>query len=226
MRGMFFLDADRGIGFDTRSYGMIQERKDIGLPEPQTYTVEVPGRDGVLNLSKALNGRISYRNRELVFRYLISGSRDEIDACIHDLSMLQGQHVYIFDNEGDIWYYDAYITIEITREPAYAIAVITADAQPYQYRFINTVEEFMIVQNTIEPYDIYNPGVPVVPWITNDKPVKITVGDYSITVGKRTKRWSDPRIILENGYTEFEIEGTDTVAGTGTLTMTFTEARI
>ena len=44
---------------------LVQETKEISNPSVQTYTVQVPGRDGLLNLTKSLTGRVCYNNRKI-----------------------------------------------------------------------------------------------------------------------------------------------------------------
>lgn len=44
-------------------YSMVLEEFDIGIPEPKLVTVDVPGRDGELDMSRALTGNIMYHNR-------------------------------------------------------------------------------------------------------------------------------------------------------------------
>ncbi len=43
----------------------------LSPPEPKTTTVEVPGRDGVLDLTESLIGDVTYGNRSMTFTFLI-----------------------------------------------------------------------------------------------------------------------------------------------------------
>ena len=42
----------------------------IGLPEPKTVLIDIPGGDGVLDLSESLTGRMQYGTRKLEFRLM------------------------------------------------------------------------------------------------------------------------------------------------------------
>ena len=78
---------------------LVQEKKEIGKPTVQSYTVQVPGRNGLLNLTKALTGKVSYYNRTLSFQYFGSGSRAgllELDAI---MSRFHGETIRIIDDD-------------------------------------------------------------------------------------------------------------------------------
>ena len=48
-----------------RDWGAIITNSDvIGMPEPNTVLLEVPGRSGRLDLSEVLTGDVTYSNRE------------------------------------------------------------------------------------------------------------------------------------------------------------------
>lgn len=44
----------------------------IGPPEPRTHLVEVPGRDGSLDLTEAVSGDVAYRDRAMRFKLLVA----------------------------------------------------------------------------------------------------------------------------------------------------------
>lgn len=48
-----------------RNHRIVLENFKIGLPEPKLTTIDIPGRNGKLDMSEALTGYISYYNREV-----------------------------------------------------------------------------------------------------------------------------------------------------------------
>ena len=57
---------------------LVQEVKEIDPPTIQSYFVEVPGRNGLLNLTKGLTGDVTYKNRSLKFQYLAIGKIEDL----------------------------------------------------------------------------------------------------------------------------------------------------
>ena len=42
----------------------------LSPPEPKTYTVDIPGGDGVIDLTESLTGDVAYNNREMEFTFV------------------------------------------------------------------------------------------------------------------------------------------------------------
>ena len=51
-------------------WGLVCTRIEISDPEQKTYFVEIPGRDGVIDLSEALVGDVKYGNREIRMEFI------------------------------------------------------------------------------------------------------------------------------------------------------------
>lgn len=60
-----------GVDLSTE-YGMILlDGYTLSPPEPKTYTVDIPGGDGVIDLTEGLTGDVAYNNREQEFTFAI-----------------------------------------------------------------------------------------------------------------------------------------------------------
>lgn len=60
-----------GVDLAVRYNMVLLDGYTLSPPEPKTTTVEVPGRDGVLDLTESLIGDVSYGNRSMTFTFLI-----------------------------------------------------------------------------------------------------------------------------------------------------------
>lgn len=56
---------------------LVDGSEQVGLPEIQAYQVEVPGRDGLLDLTEALTGGVAFRNRECSWEFVDARERGE-----------------------------------------------------------------------------------------------------------------------------------------------------
>ena len=46
-------------------WNIVLTKAEIPLPTPKTYTVDIKGADGVLDLTEALTGDVQYNNRQI-----------------------------------------------------------------------------------------------------------------------------------------------------------------
>lgn len=60
-----------GVDLAVRYNMVLLDGYTLSPPEPKTTTVEIPGRDGVLDLTESLIGDVSYNNRSMTFTFLI-----------------------------------------------------------------------------------------------------------------------------------------------------------
>lgn len=128
-----------GVKFDSyHSYsnlGMVLTSKNIPLPSPKTYVVDIPGGDGKLDLTTALtDGYVKYENRPIEMKFTCMSSnatsaRSDIANKIHGRVMK-----LTFDDDKN-FYYKGRVTIdEFNTDDARATLTISADCDPYKYK--------------------------------------------------------------------------------------------
>lgn len=217
MRGCAFIL--NGVSTHTgNDLDLVQERKEIGAPEVQFYTVEVPGRNGVLDLTKSLTGRTTFFNRKINFRYFASGTLAEILEKIDTLMMYHGETVRIIDDDTPAYYYEGSVVVEVDRKPAYAYINLEVDAQPFRMKLEQTENSYTLTETETE-VEIVNPGYAVTPEIVVSDTCVIAKGDTSFNLTAGT--YSDiSALILEQGSNVY------TVSGSGTVNINYREARI
>ena len=90
--------ADFGLAIGNTNY--------IGEPEYDAYYVDVPGRDGFLDLSETIAGRVIYRSRKISIEFGGMGTCNGWDATISNMrNLFHGRTVQlIFDNDPN-WYW-------------------------------------------------------------------------------------------------------------------------
>lgn len=146
-------------------YEMFIEDVDLGTPSVQTNYITIPGRDGVLDYSEAVAGRVSYSNREVVLSLVAEGlTPAEIDikknAVISDI---HGKVVKVYPAWQTGYYQGrAMVTVEDYR-PNFVRLVVNIDADPFRV----TGEVTLVPEPDEEDkVYIYNKG---------DKPAQLTV---------------------------------------------------
>ena len=224
-------DVLRGVQFgDYHSYedwGLLLVQKTIGAPEPKTETVDVPGMDGVLDLTESL-GLVRYSNRELKFRFKV------IDrGRFHSVYTLVATYLHgkkrqiIIDDDPNYFYVGRCVMGDLQPGKIQAYIDVTVDAEPYKYETDAIVPtgnwqwnpfSFRdgITYNTeytisgTQEITLANRGMRVSPTFTLSAPMTISFEGvtYSLPAGETTVY----DILLDRGGNVL------TVTGDGTLT--------
>ena len=227
-----------GVTFGTKhSYDdldLILSSKEVGLPEPKTETVDVPGADGSLDLTGALTDEIKYENRTLTFTFTLLDALDRWADKLQEVKeYLHGQKMrVIMDDDAAFYYYGRCKINSYTSSQTLGTLVIEVNAEPYKIDLNSLTEAgtdwlwdpFSFLTGCIytDTYTIsgettitlYCPGMPVSPTFVSDSDMTITFDgtDYDLEANTETT-WYEIR--LSAG------ENTITVSGSGTLVITY-----
>ena len=194
-------------------YGLIVAPYAITMPEPQTNFVEIPGRDGALDLSEAF-GTIRYADRIIP---LTLYARAPFDVLISSLAAdVHGRRMNVIFDRDPTYYYDARMTIEdVERHWGYCELSLECRVKPYKLEQFETA--ITVLPTGIATVTLTNTRMPVVPSITVSAEMTLTfmIGgkDYSINLSAGTH--IIPSLLLMEGDTEIGI------TGTGRITFTY-----
>lgn len=220
MRGILIYDPSAGVGAGIHTgddLDLVQTEKEIENPTVQSYRVQVPGRNGLLNLTKSLTGRVCYNNRKLSFVYIGTGTREDLQGLKDEFDQYHGETLRIVDDDHPRYYYDGEFSIESKIIGNYIRIEIEVDALPFRYALLDTVN-IGSVTATGTNVIINNPGVAVVPTVKVTAQTVMTIGGKTYNLSAGT--YSDLDIILETG------DNTINFKGSGKYTVTFQEAMI
>lgn len=129
----------------------------IGSPEVQTYEVEIPGKDGMLDLTESLDGFIHYSNREVEMTFKVmdplKSSQDRFYTYSTIYKRLHGKTLKIWfsDYEEDEYYLYGRCTIEDIEfsgdNPWGFYYTVVADCEPWWYEAEETEVEVDLTEN-------------------------------------------------------------------------------
>lgn len=118
-----------------RDYGLyLSTRPIIGNPEPRLYQLEIPGRDGLLDLTKSVTGTVTYSNRTLEFEFASMKTIAEQVALRNALNNdLHGKEVKVILDEDSNYYYSGRASVEWYESADWKTKCrVTVDAEPYK----------------------------------------------------------------------------------------------
>ena len=193
----------------------------ISVPEANTVILEVPGRNGNLDLSEALTGDVTYRNREIKLELASSVNLQTwYEKCLHIFNTYHGKTVTVtFDDDSTHYYTGRASVSDPQRVRNGGAFIFTVNAEPFRYA---TVQKTVAVTTTsttpTATKTITNSGrMPVCPTITASKACEMVTGGitYSLLQGTQTI----PAFILPQGNTSVQL----TITGGGTVSFKFRE---
>lgn len=115
----------------------LASRPDYGTPKPKTNTVEIPGADGVLDMTEANAGEVKFQNRTITLTF--SGfveidQQEEWKSRIRNA--LHGKRIErIVPDDDPEWFYSGRASVSFRNiKPQKLKCVVTVDAYPYALR--------------------------------------------------------------------------------------------
>ena len=181
--------------YDT--FSLVLESTDLSFPEAKSETIDVPGRDGVIDLTGKLSGEVRFNNRTLTLYLVDLNDRKHYSAMISLLaSFLYGKELKIILDKDKSYYYRGRILIDsfkpIGKTNASNIDVY-CDVEPFKYSIESTAERWKW-----DPFNFYT-GV-----ITNYSELGVN-GTLTITINAGDKSLS-PTFICSNSMS-VELDG-------------------
>ena len=215
MKGIMF-----GNYHSWNDFQLILATKTIGTPSPKTETIDIPGGDGVLDLTEFF-GETKYDNRNLSFEFSSMVIPSEFMTLFSTVqNALHGKKMTITLDDDPGWYYVGRISVsEWKADRNIGKLVVDCDCEPYKYQISPTVVNRSISGTSI--ITLQNSRKRAIPT------VKITSGSgLTVTFGSGSV-WT----LASGSYLLPELELVEgdnlvTVTGTGSITFTYTQGKL
>lgn len=199
---------------------LILATKTIGTPSPKTETIDIPGGDGVLDLTEYF-GDTKYGNRNLTFEFSTMVPRSEFMSAFSVVqNALHGKRMQITLDDDPEWYYTGRISVsEWKAEKNIGKLTIDCDCEPYKKQTSPTVITKAV--NGTDNIVLTNSRKRTVPEvvIASGSGLNIVFGTGNVwDLGSGS--FTLPELELVEG------ENTVTVTGTGTITFTYQQGKL
>lgn len=191
------------------SFKLFLIKKTIGTPSPKTESIDIPGGDGVLDLTEFF-GDVKYNNRILTFEFSTIVPQSEFMTQFSRVQdALHGRKMQIILDDDSEWYYVGRISVnEWQAEKAIGKITIECDCEPYKCKLADTVVT-VDVDGTRQVI-LKNTRKPVIPLITITGNINLTFDTnfYSLSDGD----YELPAVKLTDGNNAILLEGTGTAS--------------
>ena len=206
-------DIRFGTKWARADYCLIVAPYAISMPEPQTNFVEIPGRDGALDLSEAF-GTVRYADRIIPLTLYVRAPFDTLISAF--AADVHGRRMNVIFDRDPTYYYDARVTLEdVEKHAGYCELSLKCRAKPYKLEhFETTISVLPVGSATVT---LTNARMPVVPTITVSAGMTLvfSIGGVVYTINLAAGAHVVPSLVLLDGDTEVEI------TGTGSITFTY-----
>ena len=206
--GVTFVSLNANISKHSYlDFGVILTEQNIGLPTPKTYTVNIEGMDGTLDLSECF-GEMKYENRTLKFTFeLIDKITDWQAKMIKISSFLHGQKMKITTWSDPNFHYIGRCQIdEYNSNSKLGKIVISCDCEPFKYKQNITTFNLVEGSNTVQ-----NSRMTVYADLINEAEITINGKTYNAGAHLRTIKLTS---------------GTNNLNSSGSATLIFQEGEI
>lgn len=182
-------------------WGLLVAPVTISAPTPQTYYVEIVGREGSLDLSEALGG-MHYKDREISLVFTTSVSMKDIYSKYSQVcNFLHGQKVDITLPDDSNFYYSGRCSIgNLARARRTGQIEVKATIEPYKYKN-NVTTVTKTIGTTPDTVTLTNLKMATIPLITTTDSVKFEYG--SATYDWEAGEHYNTSILLKEGDNVF-----------------------
>lgn len=195
-------------------WGIWLEDTHINPPLPKRYVVDVPARNGLLDLTPELTPTIRFENRTLTFTFRVkAGDWSTLMSEIY--GQIHGQTLDVVSDLDPDWHWHGCVTVDdFSSDERTGVLVITVDAGPFKLSNTQT----RLAKTGSGTLSCSCDRMEVTPTITNTAEATIVFGDASVTL--------DAGEHLVNAIMFTEGTNTLTITSTGTTTVTYTNGRL
>ena len=207
-----------GITFGNKhsynDWGVILEDTRISPPTPKRYVVDVPARNGTLDLTPELTPILRFNSRQCEFTFRVkAGGWDDLMSAIY--ADVHGKTLDVTSDLDPNWHWHGCVTVDsFSSDQRTGVLVIIVEADPFK------------LANSASVYTVSGSGavtcscdrMEVTPVFDLTASGTITFGDVSVALDSGTHIVND--IVFTSG------SNTLSVASTGTTTITYTNGRL
>lgn len=201
-----------GVKFDNfhsyYDFSLILSSKKIGVPQPKTELLEVPGADETLDFTEFF-GDVKFDNRKLEFEFTTLVPQSEFMQLFSIIqNALNGKRMKIVLDEDSDFYYSGRISVkEWLADKSIGKITIECDCNPYKLKKNKTVISTAIsTEKTVVLPNLRKHVVPLFKSKDN-MTIEFAGNSYSMSAGES----KFPSIVLKEGENTLKLKGNGTV---------------
>jgi phage-related protein len=213
----FFILDKFNTWYDWR---LILTAKDVTPPEPKTNYVDIDGMSGTLDLSEALTGEITYKDRTISASFWTNEGtfKERSDLLRKIVTALHGKKMKIIEpDDPDHYFYGRVKVKSLNNILPYATFTIECTCEPWRYSVADTVRTIKPNADKWTDVVIHNHGVKTVcPEIVVTDFASIKYGEFIEILNAGSYKFSDIKF--------YQGANVVSILGGGSVTFKYKEA--
>lgn len=195
-----------GVDLSIRYQLILLDGYTLSPPEPKTYTVDVPGGDGVIDLTQALTGDVAYSNRNQEFTFLVVDTENFEKVKTEVSNFLHGKAFdYNMTMDPEYTYHGRFTVTEYQHQDTLNHGMVGAikikiSAEPYK---VKSHKVYALNATGGAMFRLPSGRKPVHPVIETAQPCHVRFGDVITEVPSGTYRLND--VLFKEGFNEIYI---------------------
>ena len=128
-----------------RDWGLfLKSRPVISPPNPKTVYIDIPGSDGVIDLTESLTGDVKFENRTIKCEFIVLDARNRWSNIYSEImDFLQGQLMKVIFDEDPTFYYIGRLKVnEWKSDKATSTITIEGNVEPYKLEMFSSLEDW------------------------------------------------------------------------------------
>lgn len=137
-----------GITFGTkhtwRDWRLVPTSRPVFLPpDVKTVEVDIPGSDGILDLTESLTGDVKFNNRAGSIEFQVENRSNWVDVYSEIMGYLHGQRMRaILDDDPDFYYMGRFNVNAWKSEKNHSLITIDYNVEPYKMERFSSLEDW------------------------------------------------------------------------------------
>lgn len=230
---------------------LLKSRPVITPPKAKTVYIDIPGSDGVIDLTESLTGDVQFNNRTIKCEFVVIDARIRWANIYSEImDYLHGQKLRVRFDEDPTYYYEGRLQVnEWKSDKVTSTITIEGNVEPYKYELFSSTEDwewdsFNFESGIIRDYrdigittvgqkvTIIGSRKQAVPTITvksdngNGLNLYGTYGGKKVFFTLKDGTYKDPKLIIYNGNNDFTFYNSGDVEANGTITFDFRGGRL
>ena len=200
--------------------GLMLSDVDVSIPEAKRFLVDVPGRDGILDLTPSLTPKVKFNNRTITLTFVMADYQRRWLTLFSDIeSYLHGKRFNVVIEPDTEYYWNAFCQVDKAKSNRNkGTIVVVLDADPYKYK--TALTEYEVIPASIGKSQIcVNDRMSVIPSFYATNACTLAFGNITKTLQAGNNSFVD--IVFEQGNNEVILTGT-----VGTVTISYREGRL
>lgn len=206
-------------------WGLKLQNLVVGMPDAKTNQTDIPGADGVLDLTDAM-GTVRYGNRELQMVFDVMGELDKWHGVTSEIAnYLHGQRMKVILDTDPYYYYIGRLSLDSGKSDYLMNRVtISGNMDPYKYELQSSLEDWLwdpfnfrtgIIRNYknlqvkgSRTVNIIGRRKPIVPTIISSAAMTVSFGGKQYSIQPGEQKVYEISIIEGDNYLVFTGDGT------------------